>query len=65
MQYTFIIKTGNQADAFVISNVLVITIAPNIFICNNFSDRIFILETYKKILIEGKEHMKLSVSDKL
>lgn len=30
------IGTKNQADAFVISNVLVITIGPNIFICNKF-----------------------------
>lgn len=29
-------ETGNQADAFVISNVLVITTASDIFICNTF-----------------------------
>lgn len=46
------IETENEADAF--SNVLIITIALNNFICNNFTDRIFIPKPYKKILIEGK-----------
>lgn len=48
MHYTFKIETGNQADAFAISNVLIITFAPNIFICSNFAGRIFIPETIRK-----------------